>query len=401
MGTAIAPVETHMKRRTLLLGAASAAAGSFLSACRPRTGADWRTKILAGSVPDQVLRKFSQAHRESQLAFSSEPQILDLFEQLQNWQQPPQPQTSPWQRLLPWRQAAGIPTPAALVTLGDYWLQSAIEQALIQPLALADSTSWQRLPPRWQQLVKRNSQGLLAETGAIWGAPYRIQSLAIAYRPGPFLAPNWQPMHWSDLWLPELSRRIALPDHPRVAIGLAQTILGHSINDSDSLARPEVREQFKALHRQVKVYDSQTYLKALLNDDIWLAVGWSGDILAATARYPSIRALIPPEGTLLAADIWVQPKQQADTEAEKLSRDWIEFCWQRPVATQLSLSSHGISPVFVEAADADVPPLLPDLLVNQPMLLNPDIAQRSELIQPLPAAAQAAYWQLWQQTRQA
>lgn len=391
-----------MKRRTLLLGTAGGiAAGSFLSACRSQPRADWRTKILAGSVPDQVLRQFSRQHQDAQLAFTSASQLFELFQQLQNWQQPAPADPSPWQNLLPWRQPAAVPQPAALITLGDYWLQPAIEQALIQPLELVDSTPWQSLPPRWRQLVQRDSQGLLSKTGAIWGAPYRIQSLAIAYRLSPFLASDWQPMHWSDLWLPELRRHIALPDHPRVAIGLAQKILGYSINDGDTLALAQVREQFEALHRQVKVYDSQTYLKALINDDIWLAVGWSSDVLAATARYPSIRAIIPPEGTLLAADIWVQPTQPADAAIAAISRDWIEFCWQRPVATQLSLSSHGISPVFVEAADADIPPALPDLLAAQPLLLKPEVAQQSELIQPLPASAQAAYWQLWQQTRHA
>lgn len=67
---------------------------------------------------------------------------------------------------------AGI---ADVVTLGDSWLTPAIQRRLIQPISSAETYRWwQRLPRRWQQLVRRdNKTGLPSESGEIWGCPYR------------------------------------------------------------------------------------------------------------------------------------------------------------------------------------------------------------------------------------
>ena len=114
------------------------------------------------------------------------------------------------------------------------------------------------------------------------------------------------------------------------------------------------------------MFDSQSYLKALVNEDVWLAVGWSGDILATLTRYRRLGAVYPQEGTVLTSDLWVAP---ADAKLTEAAQDWMEFCWQPPIATQISLSSHGVSPLFF-LPDVDVPELL-----DQQTLLTPDYGE--------------------------
>jgi hypothetical protein len=76
-----------------------------------------------------------------------------------------------------------LPTGIAdVVTLGDSWLAPAIRRRLVQPITSAETYRWwQRLPRRWQQLVRRDSStGQPSESGEIWGCPYRCVFLILS-----------------------------------------------------------------------------------------------------------------------------------------------------------------------------------------------------------------------------
>jgi len=213
---------------------------------------------------------------------------------------------------------------------------------------------------------------------------------------------------WRDLLAPSLTNRIALPDHPNLVIGLLQKLQTGSFNPSfDDLAsssaatsplvdqlKEALAEPFALLNRQVKTYDSATALKALVNEDVQAVVAWSGDVVTALQRYRSLRAVVPAEGSLLSADMWVQPKGATMSES---AQAWIDFCWQPGPATQISVSDKGLSPIFLteEAlqSDAGFPPALAESRLSTVAMRN------SEPLLPLPDAVQSAYLSLWEQLR--
>lgn len=57
---------------------------------------------------------------------------------------------------------------------------------------------------------------------------------------------------------------------------------------------------------QVKVFDSVYYLKALASDDVWVAVGWSNDVIPVAKRMSNVRVVAPKSGASLWADLWVR-----------------------------------------------------------------------------------------------
>ncbi|MEO0649022.1 MAG: extracellular solute-binding protein, partial [Cyanobacteria bacterium J06650_10] len=220
---------------------------------------------------------------------------------------------------------------------------------------------------------------------------------------------------WADLLDPALKGKIALPDHPNVVLGLLQKMQTGSFNSRfDSLANnsqadsntsttqltskltnklteqlsTQLAAPFAELNQQVRTYDSRTALKALVNEDLQAIVTWSGDVVTALQRYRSLRAIVPDEGSLLSADMWVRPKGASLNEA---ARAWIDFCWQTGPATQLSVSGAGISPTFLTEQ------ALPETIAGG--YLSRVAMQNSEPLLPLPEAMQAAYFALWQQLR--
>jgi len=240
-----------INRRTLLFGTAGIALTSVLTGCqRAAQKAALKVLLLEGAVPSEVLQKFQQQAAEA-VRFQAATQISDIFQQLQSWQKLPEASEASKdsiRRFLPWLQAEAEPKRDDLVSIGDYWLESAITQNLIEPLNIPAS-SLEKLPIGWQRFSSRDSQGLVeglsepsasepaAQKISLWAAPYRVQSLAIVYRKNLFsetldktLDDSSAFTSWQALLQPSLSGSIALPDHPRLVIGLAHKIQSGSFN---------------------------------------------------------------------------------------------------------------------------------------------------------------------------
>ena len=393
---------TFVTRRAFLAGAASTVAGGLLAGCAGQPRSSLTVHLLKGSVPPQLLTEFRKVLKQkpslsnSALEFTPEPQLEMLFALLQGWEQQRRSPAKPtgW---LPFAQPRSSDV-SDLVMLGDYWLEAAIQQKLIQPLDPKSLPAWQQLPttPDWRGLVARNSQGQLDPKGQVWAAPYRWSTTVIAYRQDIFqekgLAP---PTDWGDLWRADLRRHLSLLDQPREVIGLTLKKLGKSYNTPDLTAVPALMSELTALQQQVKLYSSDSYLQPLLLGDTWLAVGWSTDVLSIAQRSSNIRIVVPTSGTALSADLWVRPA--ASNADASLLQEWINFCWQPEIASRLSLLSRATSPMLSGAAPDTLPN---DLRRNAVLLPDAAVLRASDFLLPLPPATLKQYQTIGQTLRQ-
>ncbi|NJL39737.1 MAG: extracellular solute-binding protein [Leptolyngbyaceae cyanobacterium SM1_4_3] len=391
-----------IKRRSLLAGAGALALGQLLAGCNSRSNAALRVRLLDDSVPVQLLRAFQRdLEQQPALDFLPRSQLSDLYELLQTWKQAEGEADRPgWREQIPFlsqnRQPENI---ADLVTLGDYWLASAIRQELIQPLQLEDLPEWEKLPDRWQDLVRRDRQGQLDPEGELWAAPYRWGSAVIAYRVEEFEELGWTPTDWQDLWRPELKGHVSLLDSPRAVIGVASKKLGQSFNPTD--LGEALQAELQALHQQVKFYSSNNYLQPLMLGDTWIALGWSTDVLPIVERDRRIAAIVPESGTILTADTWVRPAAAAPVtrtgDELALVEQWINFCWQRQNAINLSLLGSAASPVLTILDRGDLPDPIQQ---NNVLLPTAEILEQSELLESLSEEAIAQYRRLWTEVRE-
>lgn len=344
-----------MKRRTILTGLGSLG----LAACRPGTSDSLAVTFLARSLPTQILSSF---RRQTPTRFESELSLTTIYSRLQEWQVRSAPPLPLWRRLLPLdlpdqEPASQIPS---LVSLSDPWLQYAVEQQLLQPLNLSGAID---LADDWQRLLRGKSADQSFEDTPLWGFPYRVQGLMVAYQKPILKRRGLTITKWADLWQPELRQRIAMPAHPRLVMSVALMALGYSVNDEAAIASEEVRRQCQQLIRQVRLFDSESYLKALVNEDVWLGVGWSGDILATQVRYRRLGSVYPQEGTVLTADLWCAPAKAAIATA---TQDWLDYCWQQDIAAQISISTYGLSPAFLQNEGT-----VPQVLKSRGLLSRP------------------------------
>jgi putative spermidine/putrescine transport system substrate-binding protein len=384
-----------LSRRFFLRGAGTVALAHYLTGCGNLSPAEI-VLLLQGSIPTQLLNDFrKQVDRSKSLTFKPEAQLKNVMELLRTWEAATKGKKEPSMQFPFISQKT--PDIADLLTLGDYWLASAIQEQLIQPLKVTELSGWQQLPSRWQRLVRRNQRGEPDENGQIWGAPYRWGSTAIAYRRDKFETLGWTPTDWQDLWQESLRDRISLIDQPREIIGLSLKKLGYSYNAPDLSQIPDLKADLIALNQQVKYYSSDRYLQPLLLGDTWLAVGWSHDILPLVSSNAGIAAVIPQSGTALWADVWVKPAGLKDTEAQAaLPAQWINFCWQPPAAKQISLFTHAASPLLETLKPDELPP---EVRNNPLLFVDPLILDKSDFLYPLASATLQQYSSLWKEMR--
>ncbi|MGD1698332.1 extracellular solute-binding protein [Dapis sp. BLCC M229] len=376
-----------MKRRNFLVGATAITLAEFLAGCE--TQADLKIKLLKNTIPAQMVSKFrGELTSPPKLSFQPQESLSELFSLLQSWQR----KLLLEKQNLSTNKTKNIDIPN-LVTLGDYWLANAIKQELIQPLNSDALQRWNKLPEKWQELVKRNNQGYLDTQGKVWAAPYQWGTTLIAYRVDKFKNLGWEPTDWRDLWRPELKGNISLLNQAREVIGLTLKKLGKSYNTKNIDEVENLKSELVKLNQQVKFYSSEDYLQSLIIGDTWLAVGWSNDILPLVKTRKEIAAVVPQSGTALWGNLWVKPAATSETS---LTEKWIDFCWQPQIAEQMSILTQITSPILPGIN----PNELTSEIKNNPLLLPPqEIIKKSDFIYPLADSTIEQYRQLWREIR--
>nr|WP_190574348.1 extracellular solute-binding protein [Alkalinema sp. FACHB-956]MBD2328302.1 extracellular solute-binding protein [Alkalinema sp. FACHB-956] len=405
-----------MDRRTFLSSTTALALGTVLSGCQSTQQSALRIRLLRGSVPALLTKEFRQQFGQGNsihLDVRPEAQLQDLFDLLQRWKRqatgeiptpkPIVPLPIPWIGTSPNQQAAN------LISLGDPWLAVAIRQKLIQPIVVDGWknaapeawNAWNSLPSLFQDLVRRNDDGMNEGNRQIWAIPYRWGSLAIVYRKD-LLAQKGitPPTDWADLWRSEFQGHLSLPDQPREVIGLVLKKLGQSCNPVDLQKIPNLRSELQGLQNNVKFYSSQHYLQALILGDTWIAVGSSSEMMTQLRRNPNLAAVFPASGTVLWADLWVQPAlaqpAPANSNVDRLIAQWTTLGLQAKLAPQFTLISQGTSPSLLTLNPDD----LPEALRRNPLLYpDRDRFSKSEFLQPLSPATAEQYRQMWESIR--
>jgi putative spermidine/putrescine transport system substrate-binding protein len=375
-----------MDRRAFLLSVSTLALSQVITGCGTNQQLLLNVQLLKNSIPGQVVKKFRKTVTQGgELKFTPIDQLEDLFKLLQTWQQPPTNQQKEWTSYLPFNQNQRSPT-ANLVTLGDYWLEAAISQKLIQPLETKNLKNIGYINDKWQQIIKRD------QNGKIWGVPYRWGNTVIIYNREKFQKLGWTPTDWSDLWRSELQNRISLLNHPREVVGLVLKKLVKSYNTENLNQISSLETELQALNQQVKFYNSTNYLEPLIIGDTWLAVGWSDEIIPVISRYQKFAAIVPKSGTAIWADLWVSP---AGVNNDDLAYQWLDFCLQPHISKQIALLTKSNSPIQDNMVMGDIEKHLQNLL-----LTNAEIFAKSEFLLPLPPAVMKEYEDLFMKMKQ-
>ncbi|KAM5551170.1 hypothetical protein ABKV19_026146 [Rosa sericea] len=348
---------------------------------------------LRGSVPPSWIKDFMQSQgKRSKLQLKSHASLESVFSDLSR-------------DLSKGDVRPSSVAAADVVSIGDSWLSHAINKGLIEPIQGVEDQDWYKgLSDRWKVYLHRNSEGRIDPDGKIWAAPYRWGCMVIAYKKTKFRKHNLAPISdWADLWRPELAGRISMVDSSREVIGAVLKHMGTSYNTQDihlqvDGGKDAVRQNLALLAKQVRLFDSVHYLKAFAVGDVWVAVGWSSDVLPVAKRMSDVAVIVPKSGTSIWADMWATPAvSRLETNRiggrvrgpSPLIHQWIDFCLQTARALPFKQEViPGASPSALDSASAEnleeftkgKPRLDTNLIAGVP---PPEILARCEFLEPL------------------
>ena len=388
-----------MQRRSFLITLGSLAIASSLTGCEAQSRSILRVVALKNSLPPQLLGGFLKSIQPTpKVELASEGQFKEIVTLLEQWLKTGVGEAKGFKfPLIPAESGAEyIPN---LVSMGDAWLESAIQEKSIDPISTSALPNWIKLESRWQELPQRDELGNSSPKGQIWGVPYRWGTTVIVYRRDLFAAAGIPiPTDWADLWQPKLKQKISVLDRSREVIGLTLKKLNASYNLADLSTVANLKSELEKLHQQVKFYSADSYIQPLILGHTWAAVGWSADIFNLAQNNPNIGVIVPRSGTAIWADLWVQPKVKNSNSPQrlKLAQKWMDYCLQIQSSNQISLFTTGTAPLLTNLPAQDI---LPDIQSNPLTLPDRATLAKSEFLYPLNQTTRSQYDLLWREIR--
>ncbi len=120
----------------------------------------------------------------------------------------------------------------------------------------------------------------------------------------------------ADLGRPEFEDRLLLLNDMRAVLGIGLKMKGYSLNDTD---QNHIREAYEVLKKKiipnVKAYDTEATVQALLNGEVDIAQCWNGIAYLAASENKDIKYIFLKEGGDSWSDNFVLLKKAKNVDA--------------------------------------------------------------------------------------
>jgi putrescine transport system substrate-binding protein len=239
-----------------------------------------------------------------------------------------------------------------------------------RPLDRRKLTNWGNLDPWVLETLDS------ADPGNRYGVPYLWGTTGFTYNVRMIRErmPD-APVDSGDMiFKPEVARRfadcgISFLDEPTDVIPLALLYLGHDPNSLDPADLAEVEKLLKGVRPYIRYFSSAKMLVDLPNEEVCIAMSWSGDYAQAMHRAREVgRAVdlaytIQREGTLAWFDLWFIP---ADAPHPDNAHLFLNYLLRPEVIAAISNETRYAAP-----NPKAMPLLLPEVR-NDPAVYPPD-----------------------------
>jgi putrescine transport system substrate-binding protein len=245
-----------------------------------------------------------------------------------------------------------------------------------QPLDRDRLTLWDNLDPWVLEVMAQY------DPGNRYGVPYMWGTTGFAYniRLIQERMPNAPIASGDMIFKPEIAARFAdcgitFLDEPTDVIPLAMIYLGHEPNSVDPAQLAEVEQLLSAVRPYVRYFSSAKLLIDLPNQEVCIAMSWSGDYAQAMQRALDVGAPVelaysaPAEGTLAWFDAMFIPNDAPHPDNAHL---FINFILRPDVVAAISNEIR-----YASANLSAIPFLAPEVL-NDPAVYTP-IEERERL----------------------
>jgi spermidine/putrescine transport system substrate-binding protein len=194
--------------------------------------------------------------------------------------------------------------------------------------------------------IKNQDPGFLNRSydpGNLYSLPYAYTTTLIGFNEQRLKEQGIEPTSWALLFDPKtlekIKGKVTVMDDTDELFGAALKYLGYSVNDTDENHLRQAQEVIMKAKPYWTAFNSSSYIKELTVGNIWVAHGYSSDMVQArndaleAKRDFTVNFILPKEGAVLALDNMVIPKAAKN---KKLALQFIDFLMDGKNAAGLS-----------------------------------------------------------------
>jgi spermidine/putrescine-binding protein len=171
---------------------------------------------------------------------------------------------------------------------------------------------------------------------------------------------SWQQFY--DL-APQYTGRYTVLDSAPEVIGSGLKLLGYSYNSLDDNEVNEATDKLISIKEHIYDVTSSKYRQEMSREETFVALGWNGDFFYVAPKQPSVKYVIPTEGSEFWLDNWCVPSTAAHPN---LAHEFLN--WILTPEHQATESSYTYYASCVPASK----PLVAKAVANDPAIYPPD-----------------------------
>lgn len=267
-----------------------------------------------------------------------------------------------------------------LIVATDYMLPKLKALRLIDPIPHDLLPGLKHIGPRFVDP--------LYDPGLAFTVPYLWGTTGIGFNASKVSPP---PDSWWALWDEKFRGKISMLDNVREVIACALRLLGFPDNSKDPAQLEKAKDLLVRQRPLLKHYTSSTYIDELVNGELWLTQGWSGDVLQSAHERKFIDYVIPKEGSFMWVDNLCLVRGSENREnAVRL----IDYLLRPEVAAEITNTIRYATP------NADARKLLDPKLLHDPRFFpTPEIESRLRFETLLDPDSDELWNRIWQEIK--
>lgn len=266
-----------------------------------------------------------------------------------------------------------------VIVPSDYMVEIMIQLDMLQPINFENIPNYENLDARFKNLP--------FDPNSRYSIPYQWGTTGIGINTR-FVKEEIK--SWNVFWDEKYKGRMSILDDMRSGLVPALKILGYSVNTENESELEQARDLMIKQKEFVRTYSSETYMDLLKSGDIWIAMGWSGDIFQVTKENPDVVFIIPEEGSYVWIDNLVIPKGAPN---KFTAETFINYLLRPSVSAGISNYTGYSSP-----NSAAFPFIDEDLLNDQSMYPPDEVMERLEYMKDVGTSTRI-YNRVWNEIK--
>ncbi len=180
----------------------------------------------------------------------------------------------------------------------DYMIDQLIKEDMLEPLDFSNIPNFEKIDDSFKNLAY--------DPENLYSVPYTWGTVGIIYNK---LYVNEEDIgSWDLLWNPTYAGKILMFSNPRDAFGIAQLLLGYSLNTEDPEELEAVAQKLREQKPLVQAYVMDEVYGKMERGEAWIATYYAGDYLMMLEENPDLGFYFPEEGYNLFVDAMCIPK---------------------------------------------------------------------------------------------